>query len=217
MTTTITTPKVLLRQDRQDSLEAAGVFGSALNCLLRETAKERHDSRVAAARWAAEEYYLARTALDRDEVGEPTLTLAAGVILWADVIGIGGRDGVEGAATKRHPAFKGCGKGRKHATDGGAWGAAIRTAADQCGGRFLATVSNVGQVGLVYEIEDAGGILVNEMVAEKPWIESILREGLRRAAGLKPWHPEVPFLAAPGPAKIWADLVNEACCTNRPY
>jgi NADH-quinone oxidoreductase subunit L len=38
---------------------------------------------------------------------------------------IGGRDGVEGSATARHPAFASCGKGRKQASDGGAWTAAM--------------------------------------------------------------------------------------------
>ena len=132
----MTEPVIMTRQCRETELEGRGVSGKAMECLLAETAQERHLSRVAYARWAAEEYYLSSAKLDRDEVTEDTLSLMAGAILWADVIGVGGRDGVEGAATTRHPALSGCGKGRKQASDGGAWSAAIHRAALDCAGWF---------------------------------------------------------------------------------
>lgn len=225
----MTIPLVLTRQSREEELEQKGVTGAALECLLAETTQERHRSRVAYARWVAEEYYLNVAKLDRDEVTHDTLTLMAGAILWADVIGIGGRDGVEGAATARHPAFTGCGKGRKQAMDGGAWSAAIFKAARMCGGRFrvvdVATADGdtvVGRSILLYVIEDGGDVSVDDTLAPAPWVYSILREGLRRAAGLRSlppdreyvtrfgWHSEVPFDAPPESLAGWAKLVNEA-------
>jgi hypothetical protein len=71
-----------------------------------------------------------------------TLAQAAGLCLL-DQIGVGGNDGVSGAGTTRLPCFAECGKGRKQASDGGAWDAAIEAAerelADNAGyfGRML--------------------------------------------------------------------------------
>ncbi|NBW14594.1 MAG: hypothetical protein EBR82_42005 [Caulobacteraceae bacterium] len=48
------------------------------------------------------------------------------LLLEVESRGVGGRGDVEGCATARHPAFGGCGKGRRNATDGDAWDAALR-------------------------------------------------------------------------------------------
>jgi hypothetical protein len=69
--------------------------------------------------------------------------------------------------------------------------------------------------------------MVDEATTPGPWVYSILREGLRRAAGLRRpahipwaddrrdakglgWHCVVPFDAPPESLAGWAALVNEA-------
>lgn len=202
-------------------LESQGVTGAALDALLSETAAARHASRVAAARQAAEDYYLAACKLCRYEVGGAALTAAAGSILWADVIGVGGQDGVEGTGTSRHPALAGCGKGRKHASDGDAWSAAILQAAVETAGRFLVNENGC----LVYQLNRVNAILgIDPAVIRRPWLHAIAREGLRRAAGLsspgggygqRGWHPAAPFEAPPESLAKWAAAVNDAVAS--PY
>ena len=221
----MTDPVVMTRECREAQLRGRGVSGKAMECLLAETAEERHLSRVAYARWAAEEYYLSAAGLDRDEVTHDTLTLMSGAILWADVIGVGGRDGVEGAATTRHPAFVSCGKGRKQANDGGAWSAAIHRAALGSGGCFRINSNGVLVYSLSHRDAPANETMVYEAIMPVAWVCSILREGLRRAAGLRRpaypwiddpmtvtvlgWHPSVPFDAAPESLAAWAKAYNE--------
>lgn len=222
----MTAPVVITRKSRETELALMGVTGAALECLLSETTQERHQSRVAYARLAAEEYYLDTSKLDRADMSRDTLKLVAGAILWADVVGVGGRDGVEGIGTARHPAFASCGKGRKQASDGGAWSSAIRVAAHQCGGCFgIRTIAD-GNSALLYIIE-GGSALVDDTIAPMPWVYSILREGLRRAAGLRTyregeyggrlgWHADVPFDAPPESIGLWAQLVNETTTVPAP-
>jgi hypothetical protein len=230
MTTYPTTKAApLTRRELQVNLEISGVTGAALECLLWETAEERHQGRVGAAHKAAEEYYLRTVKLERAEVSPEGLEIAAAAILWADVIGIGGRDGVEGAGTARHPAFADCGKGRKQATDGGAWSAAILEAARKYQGSFRVNERGYLTFHHSHMVDE---ILVDEATVPAPWIYSILREGLRRAAGLRSphvawaddmqgamglgWHPTVPFDAPPESLAGWAKLVNEVAPVEGP-
>lgn len=212
-------PTVMTRQCREVELENAGVTGVALECLLRETAPERHASRVAYARWAAEEYYLDQVRIERDEMSPEGLAVAAQAVLLADMIGVGGRDGVEGLATTRHPAFASCGKGRKQAMDGPAWDAAIRDAAwyGPLSRSMVFTVNENGVLVLMGRTApclrtaepDYAEVAVDETIAPVAWRISILREGLRRAAGLERWHPGVYFDAPPESVGRWADLLND--------
>lgn len=204
----------ITRKDHEIELTQKGVTGAALEALLAETAYERHQSRVAYAQWAAVEFYLTVAGVRREEVSQDTLALFAEAILWADVIGIGGRFNVEGTGTARHPAFAKCGKGRKLATDGGAWTAAIREAAVQfdSGEVFYPKTLEDGQVVLAF-----GDVVIYEIVIPGPWMLSICREGLRRAAclrwpatsGMFGWHDCFPISAPPESLTGWASLVNE--------
>ena len=213
------------RRDLEVELTALGVSGDALEALLRETGRERHQFRVQAAITAAEEYYLKVSNLDRDEASPEITQTAAAAILWSDVIGIGGRDNCEGGCTLRHPALRECGKGRKQATDGEAWDAAILAACYELEKKsrgwfaiFLAPVlvyedttaqiREGDEVVLVYE-DTTAQIRVDECYFERRWIHAIAREGLRRAAGLPRWHTRVPFKAPPESAPIWTKLVNQ--------
>lgn len=213
------------RKELSDELSAIGVKGDALDALLRETGRERHQFRVQAAITAAEEYYLKISNLDRDESSPAIMMATAAAILWADVIGIGGRDNCEGGCTLRHPALRECGKGRKQATDGDAWSAAILAACyklqNKSRGWFavlmvpvLAYDATTVQVRddketvLVYETAEAQ-IQVDECFFDRRWIHAIAREGLRRSTSLPRWHATVPFKAPPESAPLWAKLVNQ--------
>lgn len=88
-----------------------GVEGDAAEAILRETAPMRHLARIQATHNAA------------FAAGEGSYALAV-LVLAADILGVGGHDGIEGAGTARHPAFKHLGNGRWHASDGGAYRAA---------------------------------------------------------------------------------------------
>jgi hypothetical protein len=213
-------PTVLTRSEREAELVAQGVTGAALGFLLDETTQERHLSRVACALWAAEDYYLDQCKLERNEMSSGAIAVMAAAILWAEVVGIGGRDDVEGLASQRHPAFDKCGKGRKHATDGAAWSAAILDAARSAAPQGAFRVNENGVP--VFQVGDAQA-WVDETIAPKPWVYSILREGLRRSVGIRTsrgyarnlglspgWHHDVPFIAPPESAAAWAKLVNEA-------
>ena len=92
-------------------LEEAGVTGPAAELVLRATAPVRHKARVQAV---------------LDACGSAAATLLVAIL---DLVGIGGWAGGTGEATDRHPMLSGLGKGRKQATDGDAWTAAIKEAA----------------------------------------------------------------------------------------
>lgn len=97
--------------DVRASLSDRGVTGAAADVLVRLGARGRHAARVEFACALGDDWE---------------------VVAWAllDAIGVGGTAGLTGAATARHPALRGCGKGRKQATDGAAWTAAIAAAAE---------------------------------------------------------------------------------------
>ena len=103
------------RREMSVRLQGQGVTGPALDLLLKMTAQARHMARV--------EQVLAKVA----HLPRPV----AALVLVADGVGVGGTRGLEGAATARLPLLQNLGKGRKHASDGGAWSAAIAHAATQ--------------------------------------------------------------------------------------
>lgn len=108
--------------DVRVSLADRGVTGAAADVLVRLGAPARHAARVEFVRSLGDD---------------------CDVVAWSllDAVGVGGHAGLGGAATARHPALAGCGKGRKQASDGGAWDAAIRAAAElkRAGRRVMMT------------------------------------------------------------------------------
>lgn len=203
---------IMKTRKAQGNLYAAfGVQGDALEALLRETAAHRHEARVQAAILAAEDYYLATVHLDRDEVSKETLRLYTAAILAADTIGVGGKEDVEGAGTDRHPAFINCGKGRKHATDGPAWSAAIMAAYRRlCNEAGCSIAFAPGQLGGVVIVDESGEAGLHEQFIPVRWMYAIAREGLRRAAGLNGvlFQPLVAMKTVNRLAQ-WASAVNE--------
>lgn len=108
--------------DVRVSLADRGVTGAAADVLVRLGAPARHAARVEFVRSLGDD---------------------CDVVAWSilDAVGVGGTAGLGGDATARHPALSQCGKGRKQASDGPAWTAAIRAAAElrRAGRRVLIT------------------------------------------------------------------------------
>lgn len=102
---------IITVNDHRLAYEAMGLEGEALENFVREGAAERHQSRVAAVRAAFK--------------GQEGVLYA---LALADQFGVGGRADTEGHGTDRIPALAEFGKGRKQASDGGAWSAAIKEA-----------------------------------------------------------------------------------------
>jgi hypothetical protein len=185
-------------------LATLGVVGAAADALLRETAPARHAARVEAALAAARAY-------DEFERGD-AIALA---ILLADAMGVGGRDGVEGAATLRHPALRSLGSGRKQATDGPAWSAAIAEALARLANE-MGPVSITPHSGVLtlWGGADGGWVLglVSDGVVPAEWRRTIIREGLRRAVGLAGWFREDLPVEFAGRAADWAALLASPKC-----
>lgn len=220
MASTITSV-VVTRQAQAEAFESLGITGDALEALLKETAPKRHEARVSAAIAAAEDWVLETMHLTREDwlTGE-TLALMALCVLYLDVAGIGGRDGVEGLATLRHPAFSKCGSGRKQARDGGAWSSAIEAAALQLQEgvtpEYLACYSRWVRFRFVADVTDGRAALIGAMgdgsclaMGTEAWQLTVAREGLRRAVGIAPWFPSVPMDTRPETVESWGLLVNQ--------
>ena len=203
---------ITTRREAEQTLEAAGVTGAALEALLRDSAPARHQLRVRAATEAAHAW-----AHRLYPAGSFKDNLLAMAILHADCMGVGGKDGVQGAATARHPAFRRCGKGRKQASDGDAWTAAIAEAASMSAGAGYGFVA--GWDGAVYFGRLADAALVEDSDGVQYFVDispamplghlrTVAREGLRRAAGLTGWHWRAPFHSPPESLPSWAAAVN---------
>jgi len=103
-----------------------GVSDGAREIIRRATAPARHEWRVSEAIQAARKW------ISDDEFLRPFGNLAAWALLKFETMGLyGGGPANPGQGTTRHEAFRGLGKGRRHASDGDVWTAAIRCAADR--------------------------------------------------------------------------------------
>jgi hypothetical protein len=102
-----------------------GLHPDTVEKIRKATAHRRHVERVGEARAAACEWL-------RQNVDGSTTSQQACALLLAEADGLhGGECWDPGSGTTRHPAFRGLGSGRRHASDGGAWTRAIRDAAYQ--------------------------------------------------------------------------------------
>lgn len=117
------------RREAAALLEDRGFPAEAAELLLSQTAPHRHFRRAVGTLAAAERWV--RTHLYHEvEYHDAEIDASWDMlsILHEDLVGYGGTGGLTGASTARHPAFAGCGKGRKQASDGAAWDAAATTA-----------------------------------------------------------------------------------------
>jgi len=117
------------RREAADLLAELGVEGRLAEVMLHRTAPARHAWRVERARDAALAAALAWRAPYAPEGAlidyQRDNQVLARFVFALDAVGVG----PTGRASERHPAFCGLGKGRKQATDGPAWDAAIDEAA----------------------------------------------------------------------------------------
>ena len=120
--TLVTEPTVGTATTRREAAElllAAGAGGTLAERMLRRTAPARHAGRVEQARDAL-------LAAAGDTIAADRVGLVGALVAHLDAIGVG----PTGRATDRHPALTSLGKGRKQASDGNAWSAAIDAAAE---------------------------------------------------------------------------------------
>lgn len=201
-------------------LEERGVTGPAMEAVLQETGKLRHAARVQAAVTAARSYAEALCRTPYASYDGHVDALAA-LLCVLDAVGVGGDGGVEGLATDRAPCFAQLGKGRKQASDGEAWSAAISAAqAEILGGARLVLTPVPPSVAWPAHVQVEldrgeglrgadGAVFVDRLDPLAPWLTSLAREALRRGAGLPPWHE-----AALGAVELeddvedWAEVVN---------
>jgi hypothetical protein len=121
-----------LRSDEERKWEAVGLRGAAVQVLADIKAAHRAKQRENAAIFAAATWVDERV----PDIQEEWVYVACmQACLHADTITVGGhsprpRHGDnDGGRSKRFPAFAGCGKGRRYASDGQAWTAALAAAA----------------------------------------------------------------------------------------
>lgn len=214
--------RVVTRREAAEELARIGVVGEAAEAILRETAPARHAWRVAQTIEAAR-----AAAPSPRPVGMDLDAYAAGLLVL-DLLGIGGREGVEGLGTLRVPALAvRLGRGRWQATDGDAYRAAAREAISQLneGGGYRL------QIGPVLELDDTArtpAILV-EIARDRgatlsdpgllPWLRTAAREGLRCSLGLGSWWREdsLPPVAWSGrgeEGESWGTPAHWAGCVN---
>lgn len=199
----------------RERLEHAELPEAAIRAMLRETAPERHRSRIDQARCRALEMAADNTAPHPDmppSTERIWCAVQAVAFLVADAMGIGGRDGVEGLATARLPGLDSLGTGRKQAGDGPAWSSAIEWAAWQLAGypeRAVYVAPEAADYGsppdpavplrwspppegsgadLVVECDLDGEIRRVPVCLPTPWLYTVAREGLRLSLGLDGWH-----------------------------
>lgn len=220
-------------------LNYLGVTGAAQDALVRETAGARHALRVERAKDAARAGAADLFAdLDRVSGEDPggwdaeQSRVAAALLLRLDRFGVGGRDGVEGLSTDRLAPFSKLGSGRKQARDGGAWDAALSGAlSDLLGSGILVAYAECDLTGAGPAINfwiRTGDEVTRFFAVAAGWVPAwllphlttLVREALRRAAGLHGWHdasnPPISF-EVPGPqsgeevrpaVEVWGAVVN---------
>lgn len=186
-----------LRSEAAATLAKIGITGPAAEALLTETAHARHQWRVGETVRVA-----------REIVGGGALDAAA--YLVADLAGVGGREGVEGLATQRLYGLDTLGKGRKSASDGGAWMMAARDALGMLLSRADLEGSTLVPTALGVALQSGIGAQAHFDKVPAAWLLTIFREGLRRASGLGGWL-DIPHVLWAGWAAEWAAAVNLLC------
>jgi hypothetical protein len=205
------------RKSLMDSLMAQGVTGLAAEVICRETTSFRHRWRKSQAETAAQSWAKKVCPLH----GSHQQELLARFLVVLDAAGTGGIDGIEGRGTLRVPAFRSLGKGRKQATDGQAWDAAIAESLSDVG---RVTVSPVGEgeyLCVSNGVDDGSCAVISVRVLKTeglgPQVLTLLREGLRLSVGLPFWLSRldggyigtdaVPTVLS-GSSADWAELLN---------
>jgi len=217
----------------REKFQEAGLFGPALDWAVRTGAFERHMARTTAAKAVALEE-ASRLLPEARDLQKEVLAL---VLIWSELRGEGGPSGLGGddASTYRLRWAQVLGKGRRKASDGASWDAALEAAgagfAERLRLRGVATIriQPDGEERLAISTEDPAGS--SEPVARfEVWLVPprtrdlagrLARWGLAEAVGVARNLPApMAFLAVQveleGSARDWAAIWNWAE-TAAPY
>lgn len=210
-----------LASDLRETLDKAGITGHAAEAVLKETAHIRHKWRVSRAAQAALAW------VHEHLTSEAHLAPKHAIMLcMVDVFGVGGWCDCTGHGTDRVRPFRYLGKGRKQASDGAAWSAAIRHAADELAQESgivpLGWYCTASEIGVQFRNRSSVGETppvawsIDFFVQRKllPWARAIARLGLRQSLG----YPHRLDYACDAPLAItaeaetqpkdWADVLN---------
>ena len=204
------------RKQLIERLESLGVTGVAALAIARETGAARHAARVEAAKAAARRVGAALLGVPSGESGDGTMTavdLAGAFVCALDSFGLGGADGVEGRATARVAAFGALGKGRKQASDGPAWSAAISAAGNHLAAWLVIAPRRDGGVVLWDGPREPEKEVVIDLSAIRReglelWLVTLLREGLRVSLGLTGWFDWSLTSRSGSPPGDWGGALN---------
>lgn len=159
---------VSLRSDEERQWEEKGFKGPVVQMLADRTATARGGQRIKAAIEAAAIYVDETMFPEVDD--EVTYVVYLEACLEVDAIGLAGRASRPrngGDRTERFPAFAGCGKGRRHASDGEAWSAALAQAAWK-----LEQESGIG-----FQFEPKDGELAARVSKNHGWLPELVPLG----------------------------------------
>jgi hypothetical protein len=112
---------------------------------------------------------------------------------------------------ERQPFLKHLGKGRKRASDGSAWSAAIHNARERLTySGFVEPTLKATRNEVFLTLGQGGGTGSISLVANPvilPWLKTLVREGLRRSLGMEGWH-SIPNVRWEGLPHEWGAALN---------
>jgi hypothetical protein len=191
------------RREAAELVSAAGIAGPAAELMIRAGAAHR-------AALRAQDATAAASAWGDLTPGAVSAAVASACIL--DAVGVGGPLGLGGDSTARHPAFAALGKGRKQASDGGAWSAAIEAARRGALGWGTVTVTvSCYRVQITVEEEEGGllgGVEPEEDDRDAPWWMALCGVAMLGAEWRAQNRPDLEWLQFDGPPAEWAALYN---------
>jgi hypothetical protein len=185
-------------------ISAAGISGPAADLLIRAGAAHRAALRTVGAATAAAAW---------GDLTPGAVSAASASAYILDAVGVGGPLGLGGDSTARHPAFAQLGKGRKNASDGGAWSAAIEAARRETLGWGAVTVAvSCYRVTIAVTEEERGGFL-GGYEPEEDDQDSAFWQALAGVAMLgAEWRaqnrPDLEWIHFEGTPSDWASLYN---------
>jgi hypothetical protein len=125
---TIPFSSVLTAAALRGDLEALGLEGEAVNLVVDAQKGARVEARIDAVVKTALAAVDTTDTTDNTDFDRRGQIAAAIALCLADMVGVGGRQGLTGEGTARVEPFRTLGKGRKQAYDGPAWSQAVEYA-----------------------------------------------------------------------------------------
>jgi hypothetical protein len=186
----------------------ASLSGEARELVRRATAEARHEERVERA--LAE----ALSGLEHPSLDE---WLRAWGLLATEAIGCNGPLGLGGAgcATARLPCFSSLGKGRKQATDGLAWTAAIAVAQERCRGKLRKLLAEPELCLVGGGMGARAGDVEVALDVPPEWEVAVAGRGILAALGIA--SPSAVEVKVAGTAAEWDEFRNSAIAEFRMF